>query len=223
MPQTASTNTGFDEWFITAFNSGTLMLMVSIGHRTGLFDAMAELDWTDSNQLAEKAGLQERYVREWLGAMATGGIVDVNDGGRYRLPAEHGRFLTRNSDAENLASFAQYVAILGAVEDDIANCFRSGGGVPYEKYGRFHEVMAEDSEMTVVEALEEFILPLVPEVQQKLADGIRVLDLGCGRGKALLKMAEQYPDSRFHGIDLSEEAISWARKQVREHDLANIT
>lgn len=222
MPQTASTETGFDEWFVTAINSGTLMLMISIGHRTGLFDTMSRMDWTDSRELSAKADLNERYVREWLGAMATGGIVEVNESNRYHLPAEHAQFLTRDTELDNLAVLAQYISVLGSVEDDIVECFYNGGGVPYEKYLRFHEVMAEDSGLTVLTALEDHILPLIPGLTNKLREGINVLDLGCGRGRALLKMAELYPKSKFKGLDLSEEAISWARNEAQKKGIENV-
>ncbi len=222
MPQTASNETGFDEWFVTALNGGALMLMISIGHRTGLFDTMSGMGWTDSRELAEKAGLNERYVREWLGAMATGGIVEVKESDRYRLPAENAQFLTRDTELDNLAVMSQYISVLGSVEDDIVECFYNGGGVPYEKYDRFHEVMAEDSGLTVLDALEDFILPLIPGLRDKLNKGINVLDLGCGRGRALIKMAELYPKSKFKGIDLSEEAISWARDKAQKKGLENV-
>ncbi len=221
MPQTASTETGFDEWFVTALNGGALMLMISIGHRTGLFDTMAEMEWTDSVELAKQAGLKERYVREWLGAMATGGVIEVDESGRYFLPEEHAQFLTRNG-IENLAVFAQYISVLGNVENEITECFYNGGGVPYEKYTRFHEVMAEDSGMTVLEALEDHILPLIPGLTEKLQNGISVLDLGCGRGRAIMMMAELFPKSRFKGIDLSEEAINWARNEAKKRGLENV-
>lgn len=222
MPQTASTETGFDEWFVTALNSGALMLMISIGHRTGLFDTMAEMDWTDSEELAEKAGSNERYVREWLGAMATGGVVQVDESDRYRLPPEHAQFLTRDTELDNLAVMAQYISVLGSVEDDVVECFYNGDGVPYEKYTRFHEVMAADSGLTVLDALEDHILPLIPGLNEKLQSGISVLDVGCGRGRAMLKMAELFPASKFKGLDLSEEAISWAREKAKERNLENI-
>src|SRR5699024_5059024 len=123
MSQTASKeNTGFDEWFVTAINGGFLMLMISIGHRTGLFDVLSEMDWTESKELAQRAGLNERYVREWLGAMATGGVVEVDESDHYRLPPEHAQFLTRDGE-ENLAAFAQYISMMGNVEDDILECF----------------------------------------------------------------------------------------------------
>lgn len=222
MPHTASTGTGFDEWFITAINSGTLMLMVSIGHRTGLFDTMSGMGWTESIELADKAGLNERYVREWLGAMSTGGVVEVDESDRYRLPADHAQFLTRGTELGNLAVMAQYISVLGSVENDIVECFYKGGGVPYEEYSRFHEVMAEDSGMTVLDALQDHILPLVSGLLNKLENGISVLDVGCGRGRALMRMAELFPKSKFKGLDLSEEAIEWAKSRVQKRGHSNI-
>lgn len=212
----------FDEWFVDALNDSALMLMCSIGHRTGLFDTMAEMDWADSTAIAERAGLHERYVREWLGAVATGGIVEVDESDRFRLPHEHAHHLIRSSSSETLAAFAQYVAVLGSVEDDIVECFRHGGGVSYDRYPRFHEVMAEDSGMTVLAALEDRILPLIPGLVERLQRGIHVLDVGCGRGRALLKMATLYPNSTFRGFDLSADAIDWARSEAARRHLRNV-
>ena len=102
-------------------------------------------------------------MREWLGAMVTAGVVDVDPASvRYQLPAEHAAFLTRAAAADNIAVFAQYIAVLGAVEEDIVECFKNGGGVPYERFPRFHDVMAEDSGQSVLSSLESHILPLVP-------------------------------------------------------------
>ena len=85
-------------------------------------------------------------MREWLGAMVTARVVTVDPAtSRYTLPAEHAAFLTRAAAADNMAVFAQYVAVMGGVEDDIVECFRKGGGVPYERFRRFHEVMAEEA------------------------------------------------------------------------------
>jgi 2-polyprenyl-3-methyl-5-hydroxy-6-metoxy-1,4-benzoquinol methylase len=147
--------------------------------------------------------------------MTTGGVVEHEPETRtYRLPAEHASFLSRKSTSDNIAVFAQYIPVLGSVEDEIIECFRRGGGVPYEKYPRFHEVMAEDSGQTVVASLFEHILPLVPELTERLEQGARVLDVGCGRGRALSLMAERFPNSQFVGYDLSEEAIGTARKEA---------
>lgn len=204
-------------------NHGALSLMLSIGHRTGLFDTLRETPPLSSHDLAEAAGLNERYVREWLGAMVTGGIVEFDPAsGRYRLPAEHAAFLTRAAGADNIAVFAQYIGVLGGVEDDIVQCFENGGGVPYEKYPRFHEVMAEDSGQSVLSSLESHIVALVPGLTDRLERGIEMLDVGCGRGRILHRLAGLYPESRFIGMDLSEEAVGYAREQAAQAGLDNV-
>lgn len=228
--QTALREAGFDrqraEHFaagvLERFNGGALTLMISIGHRTGLFDTLAALPPADSATIARAAGLNERYVREWLGAMTVGGILETDGRGHFHLPPEHAACLTRAAGAENMAVFSQYIGLLGGVEDDIVECFHEGGGVPYSRYRRFHEVMAEDSGQSVLPALETHILELVPGLKERLAEGIRVLDAGCGRGRALLKLAGLYPNSHFIGIDLSEEAIGHARREAQRAGLRNI-
>jgi 2-polyprenyl-3-methyl-5-hydroxy-6-metoxy-1,4-benzoquinol methylase len=201
----------FPDRFLTALNNAALCLMVSVGHRTGLFDAMCDSGPGTSTEIARLAELNERYVREWLGAMVTAGVVEYAPGvGRYSLPAEHAAFLTRAANSDNLAVFAQYIGVLGGVEDEIVECFKHGGGVPYSRFPRFHEVMAEDSGQSVLYSLESHILPLVPGLADRLARGIRVLDVGCGRGRILHKLATLYPQSHFIGIDLSQEAIDHA-------------
>jgi SAM-dependent methyltransferase len=214
----------FAERMLGLFNDAALTLMVSIGHRTGLFDKMADLDPSTSSEIAEATGLSERYVREWLGAMTTGGIVQHNPSThRYWLPAERAALLTRAASPNNLASVAQWFAVLGCVEDKVVDAFTHGKGVPYSAYGRFHEVMAEESGQTVVAALEEHILPLVPGLIEKLERGIDVVDVGCGRGKALLLLAERFPRSRFTGIDFSQEAMKAATAEAAERGLNNLT
>jgi 2-polyprenyl-3-methyl-5-hydroxy-6-metoxy-1,4-benzoquinol methylase len=208
---------------LSALNHGALCLMVSIGHRTGLFDALNVLPPSTASAIAEKAGLNERYVREWLGAMVTGGVVEVDPpAGTYRLPAEHAAYLTRDAAADNMAVFSQYIAVLGGVEDEIVDCFFKGGGVPYERFPRFHAVMAEDSGQSVLSSLESHVLPLVPGLTGRLAEGIRVLDVGCGSGRIVNRMAALYPDSRFTGIDLSPEAIGNARAEAARKGLGNV-
>jgi len=213
----------FAEKLVTTMNAGALCLMLSIGHRTGLFDVMAQLPPVTSSVLAEKAGLQERYVREWLGAMVTSLVVEVNPVTlEYSLPAEHAAYLTRAAGGDNISVFTQYIAVLGGVEDDIVDCFSHGGGVPYEKFKRFHEVMAEDSGQSVLSALEDHILPLVPGLHERLFSGLRMADVGCGRGNILNTLAKRYPKSHFVGLDISAEAISFARDEAKKCSLGNV-
>ena len=208
---------------LNALNDAALCLMISIGHRTGLFDAMRGQEPMTSDHIAARSGLNERYVREWLGAMVTSGVVTVDDESRrFVLPPEHAAYLTRPAAADNLAVFAQYIPLLGNVEDDIIQCFQHGGGVPYEKFPRFHAVMAEDSGQSVLSSLESHVLPLVPGLTDRLARGITVLDAGCGRGRIVNRLAELFPASRFVGMDLSGEAIGVARDEASARGLRNV-
>jgi SAM-dependent methyltransferase len=214
--------TAFEERLVGALNGGALCLMTSVGHRTGLFDAMARMPPGTSTQIAAGAGLSERYVREWLGAMVAADVVELDpEAGTYRLPPEHAARLTRAATPANLALVAQYIPLLGSVEDDIVACFRDGGGVPYARYGRFHEVMAEDSGQTILPMLREHILPLVPGLIARLEEGIRVIDVGCGRGRALNLMASWFPKSSFVGYDLAQEAIAFANDEAKGSGHAN--
>jgi len=213
----------FAERMLAILNGAGLSLMCSIGHRAGLFDTMSQMGPATSEEIAKRAGLQERYVREWLGAMTTGRIVEYDPQAKtYVLPPEHAAWLTRAAGSDNIASPMQWVAVMGGVEDRIVECFQNGGGVPYEAYQRFHEVMASESELTTVAALVDSILPLVDGLPQRLERGIDVLDVGCGRGKALMTMAEAHPNSRFTGYDLCEDAIEPARQEAKQRRLTNV-
>ncbi len=173
----------FGARLLNALNDGALCLMISVGHRTHLFDAMRDFRPASPGDIAKRAGLNERYVRECLGALLTGGVVEFESSTQhFSLPPEHAGYLTRATGTDNVGVFAQYIAGLGGVEDDIVECFKKGGGVPYSRFPRFHEVMEEDSGQSVLSSLETHILPLVPGLMDRLADGARVLDVGCGRG-----------------------------------------
>lgn len=215
---------GFVDKLLDILNGGALSLLISLGNRTGLYDTLAGLPLATSAEVARASGLNELYVHEWLGAMVKGGIVIHDaDMGTYTLPAEHAAFLTRAAASDNLAVFAQYIPVLGQVEDELLKCFESGGGVPYSSYSRFHEVMAEDSGQTLVAALEEHVFPLVPGLTGRLERGIEVLDVGCGSGRVLALVAHLFPASRFTGYDLSEEVVAAATAQASREGLGNLT
>jgi 2-polyprenyl-3-methyl-5-hydroxy-6-metoxy-1,4-benzoquinol methylase len=205
----------FSEYLIDTINKGALSLMLSIGHRAKLFDLMSTLPPSSIKEIAEKSKLNERYVKEWLGAMVTGKIIDYDsEDNTFTLAKEKAQYLTREDSIYNFAASMQWIPVLAQVEDEILECFSKGGGVPYSSYHRFHEVMAEESYQTVVTGLIEHILPLAPNLINKLEKGIKVLDIGCGMGKAVNMMAKHFPNSTFYGYDLSVQAIEVAKKEA---------
>jgi 2-polyprenyl-3-methyl-5-hydroxy-6-metoxy-1,4-benzoquinol methylase len=205
-----------------ALAAGSTALMVSVGHRTGLFDTLAGLPPSTSPQVAAAAGLHERYVREWLHAMTTARVVDHDrDADTYRLPAEHAAVLTRAAGPDNLAAVMQFLPLMAEVESEVVSCFAEGGGVPYGRFARFHEVMAELSADTNDAALLTRIVPLVPDLPDRLSRGIRVADVGCGQGHAVNLLARAFPASEFVGYDFSEDAVAVARAEARDWGLTN--
>ena len=204
-------------------NESMLGLMISIGHQTGLFDTLADAPPLTSQELATRAGLNERYVREWLGAMATGRILGYDTAtGRFSLAPEHAGALTRAAGLNNLASWMQYIALLGSVEGQIVTSFRDGGGVSYSEFHDFQRLMAEDSNNTFDATLLDVTLNLVPGLLDRLRAGIDVADIGCGSGHALNLMGEAFPASRFVGVDISAEGLAAGRREAASRSLSNL-
>ncbi|MFD9128535.1 class I SAM-dependent methyltransferase [Kitasatospora sp. NPDC059571] len=203
-------------------NDACLGLMVGLGHESGLFDTMAGLAPATSEEIARAAGLNERYVREWLGAMVVGQIVEYEPQRRtYALPPEHAASLTRAAGPDNLARIAQDLGMMGEVEQQVLEAFRTGRGVPYSAYPRFQALQAEESGEVYDLALVNGIVPLVPELPERLRAGIDALDIGCGQGHAVNVLAGAFPASRFRGLDMSEEGLAAARAEAAELGLSN--
>lgn len=200
----------------------SVTLMTSVGFRTGLFDVLAELPPSTSETISEQARLQERYVREWLSAMVTAGIVTYDpDGATYHLPPEHAAVLIRAAGPDNLGTLAQMLSGVALVEDELVSCFRHGGGVPYSSFPRFQEVMSDAGDPSRSRAITA--LPtLAPGLVQKLEKGIEVLDAGCGRGFVSIEMARRYRNSRFVGYDFTPEALEYANERAKSFGLTNV-
>ena len=157
---------------MVGIDGASLALLMSVGHQTGLLDTMAGLAPSTSAQIAEAAGLNERYVREWLGGMTTGRIVEYD--------AEHGDLLVARPSsgradpcgrAEQPRLVAQFIPLLSEVEQKLVGCFRDGGGLPYSEFPRFHTLMAEMSGVVFDAALVDVVLPLVDGLPDRLRSG----------------------------------------------------
>jgi SAM-dependent methyltransferase len=161
-------------------------------------------------------------VREWLAAMATGGIMDYDPGPRtFVLPREHAVCLT-GASSRNLAANSQGLAMLAKRLAAVTTCFRSGGGVPYSEFRPdFTEYMDASWRLLYDGLLIKGFLPAAKGLPERLAAGIRVADFGCGTGHAINLMAKEYPRSDFVGYDIAADAIERARAEARAMALPN--
>ncbi len=213
----------FAQRFVATLNEAALAVMTSLGHRAGLLDGLAANPGLTSAALADRIGVNERYLREWLGVMVTSGVVDYDPSARtYTLPPEHAAFLTRAATPDNMAVTTQFIGLAASVEDKLLERFRSGEGLCYHHFERFHEVMAEDSAQLVVANLTETILPVVPGLVERLERGIDVADFGCGGGRAMMALARTFPNSRFQGFDLCADAFANTQAKARFEGLDNL-
>ncbi|MGK3206029.1 class I SAM-dependent methyltransferase [Amycolatopsis sp. MEPSY49] len=203
---------------LTATLTGSaLTMLLGIGHRTGLLAAAARGPAT-SPELAERAGLHERYVREWLGAMVTGGIFTL-DAGKYTFPPQHAKFLLGETASNLMPSLLTLSAFTGILPD-LERSFAEGGGVPRSAYGPHLETLGAktgDSWKHIYrEHLVDGFFGAVPGLKDRLTAGVRVLDLGCGTGNAIAVAARAFPASRFTGLDINENVVEQARETAED-------
>jgi SAM-dependent methyltransferase len=200
-----------------------LLNLIDIGYETGLFEASGNGPLT-SRELAERAGLTERYVREWLGGMATGGVYHYDPAtDRYTLPEEHAVWLTGDTP-QNWCPYSRFLSHLGKYSSSLIACFKEGGGVSYSTYRPdFTECMDDIWGRIYERLLDPVYIRSIDGMADRLSRGIRVLDIGCGTGRAMNVLASRYPRSTFAGVDFDGRAIEAARTEARNMSLANST
>lgn len=213
----------FGEKIFGWYTGGFVTLMIDLGLRTGLFEA-ANSGPATSCELAARAGLEERYVREWLGAVASAGIFTCDPSTQtYTLPDEHAVCLT-GDDERNLAPLSQVTSHLATFVGPVSECFRHGGGVPYSEFRpEFTDVMDALSRPMFNGILIDGVVPLVDGLAERLGAGTSAVDIGCGTGHTTNLLARAFPRSSFVGYDLAADAIDRARVEATELGLANAT
>ncbi|HLZ21812.1 MAG TPA: class I SAM-dependent methyltransferase [Ktedonobacterales bacterium] len=204
---------------LDVLNHASQALFISIGHKTGLIDTLARLPACTSEQLAKEARLNERYVREWLGAMVVSGLVEYDPPTRtYVLPRDHAVVLT--GMLPSMVGMAQVVPVLLALEPAIVDCFRAGGGLPYSALTGFKSGVAVGPS-TADAGLLETTLPQAPGLVDRLRSGVDIAEIGCGDGHRLNVMADAFPHSRFTGYDFSTEGIAKGNAEAAKLELTN--
>lgn len=210
------TGAAFSRRVLDVLTGSAMSMLVSVGHRTGLFEAAADGPAT-SGELAERAGLQERYVREWLGAMVTGGFFDYDAAsGRYALPAARAAALTGDR-AGNMAPMASTLRALAGALPDLEHCLRVGGGLSRSEFAPHFAAAGADAGDSWRRVYDEHLVTgfigAVDGLAVRLATGARVLDLGCGAGHAVNVLAAAFPKSCFVGVDIDRRVIELAEAE----------
>ena len=216
-----TTNTGIDSVRQEAFigkvlshTSGTMTtLLAVIGDRLGLFKNLSERGPATAVDLAARTGLNERYLREWLGGMATAGYVDYDSAnGRFTLPPEHMAALAQENGPFFFGGMYQMLPAFAGALDGVTEAFQRGGGVPQTSYrADFWDGLERFSAGLFDNYLLQEWIPAMPDVAGHLDRGCDVADVGSGRGRALIKLALASPPVALHRI-----RRVWTRHRARQ-------
>ena len=197
--------------------------MIYLGDVLGLYRALAEDGPHTSESLAEKTGLDERWLREWLRGQAAAGILDYPGDGRFELSAEGAVVLADEGHPAFAAGGFGGLPAQMAVLERLPEAFRTGRGLPYDAFGPDGSRGIERSFAPWFRTLlVPLALPKLEGVVPKLEAGIEAADVGCGTGVALLEMAKAFPKSRFHGYEISSHALELAERNLREAGVENV-
>lgn len=198
-------------------------VMINLGHKLGLYRAMAESGPINSHELARCTGTNERSVREWLNGQVAGGYVlfDINTS-EYVLPPEHVLVLANPDSPAFLPPAFDVAASLWHGEDKILAAFRSGNGVGWHEHNCCLFTGTEAFFRNGYRAhLTQTWIPSLSGVHEQLAKGGRVADVGCGHGASVILMAQAFPKSTFVGIDYHESSIAVARERAKPAGVAD--
>lgn len=203
--------------------SGTMTtLLAAVGDRLELFKNLAEHGPATSADFASRTKLNERYLREWLGGMATAGYLNYDvSTKRFSLPAEHASVLAQENGPFFVGGIYQKLPAQAGVFDQVVSAFRNGGGVSQSQYTDMMWDGLERMTSTWFEnlMLQQWILAM-PDVKAHLERGCDVADVGCGRARAVIKLAQAFPRSRFVGYDNFGPTVARATANAREADVS---
>jgi 2-polyprenyl-3-methyl-5-hydroxy-6-metoxy-1,4-benzoquinol methylase len=209
---------------VWSYKQGELVsLLIHLGDRLGLYQALEGAGSVTAEDLARRTGFQERWLREWLRGNAAADLLVSDDGEHFELTPAGAMVLTREQDSLQFAAGAFAPPLEPAFVDDLAEAFRTGVGLPFDRQGvaGVHATERGLGPWARI-SLVPVIVPALEGVHSRLAEGALVADVGCGAGVALTALAEAYPRSTFHGFELSRLAVERARTRIAEAKLTNV-
>jgi 2-polyprenyl-3-methyl-5-hydroxy-6-metoxy-1,4-benzoquinol methylase len=207
--------------------TGALELFgIYLGTKLGLYAALQVRPGCTATELSVTAGIATRYAQEWLDQQAVAGVLDVDDATgdahsrRYSLPEAHVGVVLDPVALDHVAPLAHLVVGIASVLDDVADAYRSGGGVPYSRYGAdFRAGQGGINRPAFSSALVEEWLPALGPAAERLACGGRLADLGSGQGWSTIAVARAYPTAEVWGFDLDAASVADARAAAAEHQV----
>ncbi len=197
--------------------------LIYLGDKLGLYRAMAGAGPLTSQQLADKTGTHERYVREWLNNQAAGGLVDYHPAdGTYELSDESAQVWADESSPAFLAGWIEFIASMWADADRLAEAFLTGTGMAWGDHdARLYRGIQRFYAPLYRRSLVREWIPSLEGVEAKLRQGAKVADVGCGYGISTVLLAQAFPRSTFVGYDAHPESIQAAEKAAAEAGLAD--
>lgn len=213
----------FQDRMHSMLSEAATAVLVSIGHRRGLFALLAEMGSATAEDLSTSCGLGERQLTSWLDCMSSAGIVSRDgESGRYSIPGYGIDALLGSATGSSAAALSQYIGLFGNVEGLVSDSMAHRCGVHPREYQRQLEIEDGIEQEAACVALEE-VLSLAPGMKRKLEIGAMVLQPDCGSGQLLAHLARRYPRSRFIGYDRNPAAIRMARKLQLRNNAHNLS
>ncbi len=217
-----TTTTTLDERVLDATTGALELFGIYLGDRLGLYKALLGGART-APELAAAAGIAPRYAREWLEQQAVAGVLTVDDvtadadARRYTLPEAHVGVVADPVALDHVAPLAGLVVGIASALPDVVEAYRSGGGVPYSRYGEdFRRAQGDINRPAFTSALVEEWLPALGPLAQRLATGGRLADLACGQGWSTIAVARAFPRADVWGIDSDAASIAEAQTAAEE-------
>jgi SAM-dependent methyltransferase len=187
--------------------------LATLGDALGLWKDLAAKGPATSDELAHRAGIAERYAREWLAGVHAAGYVDYDPAtGVYTLPPHAAEVFAHEGGPVFFGGTLQMTRATSLVFDELCDAFRTGGGVPQAHYSSdLYEGISRFTAGWFDNLLLPVWLPLLPEIEAKLVAGCDVADVGTGAGRALITLAQAFPNSRYVGFDVFAGQVELAR------------